>query len=113
MKQKGWNVIYEGQLLTKEPDPESASVVTWYVVPPFPPVAMAPNPTAPENAFCAFALEKSAAPAEAKRKRVLNIMSITIKATEAIKASIKDDSRVLIDYLIGMKSTSTNIGRYP
>jgi hypothetical protein len=74
---------------------------------------MAPNPTAPENAFCAFALLKSAAPAEAKRKRVLNIMSITTKATDAIKASINDDSRLLIHHLIGMKSTSTYIGRYP
>jgi hypothetical protein len=75
VKKKGWNITYEGQLLTKEPAPESASVVTWYVVPPFPPVAMAPNPTAPENAFCAIALEKSAAPTEAKIERVLNIMA--------------------------------------
>jgi hypothetical protein len=41
---------------------------------------MAPNPTAPENAFCAFALEKSAAMAEAKIERVLNIMAIYYKS---------------------------------
>ena len=74
-KQTGWKFRSGNQSLTKEPLPESASVVTWYVVPLFPPVAMAPNPTAPVNAFCAIALEKSAAPTEAKIERVLNIMA--------------------------------------
>jgi hypothetical protein len=79
-KQAGRKITSGGQSLTKEPVPESASVVTWYVVPLFPPVAMAPNPTAPENAFCAFALEKSVAMAEAKIERVLNIMAIYYKS---------------------------------
>jgi hypothetical protein len=80
LKLKGWKVTSGGQPLTNEPAPESASVVTWYVVPPFPPVAMAPNPTAPENAFCACALEKSAAPAKAKIGRMLNLMVIYRKS---------------------------------
>ena len=99
-----------GQSLTKEPVPESASVVTWYVVPLFPPVAMAPNPTAPANAFCAFAPEKRAAAAEAKRERVLSIMASPTKATIEI---IKDNSRVLMHHSPEMKSTSTYTGRYP
>lgn len=89
-KQTGWKFRSGNQSLTKEPLPESASVVTWYVVPLFPPVAMAPNPTAPANAFCAFTLVKRAAAAEAKRELVLSIMAIPTKATIAI---IKDNSR--------------------
>jgi hypothetical protein len=71
---------------------------------------MAPNPTAPANAFCAFALEKRAAAAEAKRERALSIMAIPTKATIEI---IKDNSRVLMHHPPEMKSTSTYIGTYP
>ena len=70
--------MHSAQSLTKEPGPESASVVTWYVAPPFPPVVMVPNPTAPGNAFCAVALEKKAA-AEAKIECLMIIIAILEK----------------------------------
>jgi hypothetical protein len=60
---------------------------------------MAPNPTAPANAFCAFAPEKRAAVAEAKRERVLSIMVIPLKAA--------------IEIIKEKKSLSIYIGRNP
>jgi hypothetical protein len=60
---------------------------------------MAPNPTAPANAFCPFAPEKRAAAAEAKRERVLSIMVISPK--------------VAIEIIKEKKSLSIYIGRYP